>query len=311
MLGRLAAVIGIGIGTLLATVTFIGSPATAAAKPQVTITSGPTVNADNSVALAYRINRPSKSIASRECTADTATTSTSVGCGSLPVAKKSPIIVNVTLPRLADGTYTFTAQVTLSNGGQAVTTSTPFTIQSGPAPVADQQNPVVTLDWKGSKQNHGATAPPSWSPMAQTFTAGRTGSLTQITLYGSRREAGTGPLLVDIYATSGGLPTGPSLSTATYTGNGSDFGFDIPLSQSVSLTQGVQYAIAWQPDCDDYPAVYSQWAFEEGASLYQSGGIAFYAGGRALCHGCLGPGSPWAPLSVGFTSFAFKTWMTD
>ena len=45
-----------------------------------------------------------------------------------------------------------------------------------------------------------------------------------------------GPLQVDIYATSGGLPTGTSLSTTTYTGFGNQEGFDLPLSQPVSLT---------------------------------------------------------------------------
>lgn len=129
MLGRRAA--GIGAATLLAIAGFIGTATTAtAANPQVTITAGPTVNADNNVSLTYRINRQSRAIASRSCTADTATTSTSVDCGRLPVAKKSPTVVNVTVPDLADGTYTFTVRVALTDGGRGTATSAPFTVES-------------------------------------------------------------------------------------------------------------------------------------------------------------------------------------
>ena len=266
------------------------SPAAAAA-PKVTITAGPTVNADNSVSLTYSINRQSKSIASRVCSVDSATSSIRVGCGSLPATKTNPTVVNVTVSGLADGTYTFRVRFTLTGGGGAARTSAPFTIET--PPVVDQDNGFPV----GNTSNPQCFSNGTTFANAQTFTAGRTGSLVQVTLW-VYRALGSGPLLVDIHATSGGLPTGPSLSTTTYTGNGSRTGFDLPLSQPVSLTQGTEYAIVWGPPCDNTDP--SRW-FSIGATAY--------AGGQALSNPS-GGGTPWTPLSA-IPDFAFKTWMTD
>ena len=86
---RALTVSGAALVTAAAMLLFSTSPA-AAAKPQVTITAGPTVNADDSVSLTYSINRWPRAIASRVCTVDTATSHTCVGCGALPQAPRQP-----------------------------------------------------------------------------------------------------------------------------------------------------------------------------------------------------------------------------
>ena len=134
MLGTNAA--AIGIATLTALVTFTGAPAAATVpKPKVTITSGPTVNADNNVSLGYSINRWPRAIRSRVCTVDTATTHAFVSCGPLTRPASNPTRVGVTLRGLADGTYTFTVKVRFKDGRLATAQTAPFTI-AGVAPVA-------------------------------------------------------------------------------------------------------------------------------------------------------------------------------
>ena len=135
MWGRNAAVIG--IATLIAAVAFTGSPASATvpSPKKVTITSGPTVNTDNSVSLGYSINRWPRAIRSRICTVDTDNTHKLVSCGALTRPAANPTTAQVTLTGLADGTYTFTVTVRFKDGRRAAATSAPFTINTFTDPV--------------------------------------------------------------------------------------------------------------------------------------------------------------------------------
>ncbi len=131
---RALAVSGAALATAAAMLLIPTSPA-AAAKPQVTITSGPTVNADNSVSLGYSINRWPRAIRSRVCTVDTATTHAFVSCGALTKPAANPTRAQVTLTGLADGTYTFTVRVRFKDGRHAAATSAPFTIDTFTDPI--------------------------------------------------------------------------------------------------------------------------------------------------------------------------------
>ena len=246
------------------------SPAAAAA-PKVTITAGPTVNADDSVSLTYSINRQSKSIASRVCTVDTATSSTTVGCGSLPATKTNPTVANVTVSGLADGTYTFTVRFTLTGGGGGTTTSAPFTIETSPT----RRGPRESAPRRHDRELVAPSAHLNARAAARQFTAGRIGSLRSGHPDDLTAEVrGRGRSWSTSTPTSGGLATGSSRRTTTYTGNGNGNGFDLPLSQPVSLTQGTQYAIGWGPDCGAAdPATWST-----------CGGGQAYAGGQALAN---------------------------
>jgi len=294
MQGRRTAALGVAMIAVGCLVAPASSPATASVpKPTVTIVSGPTV-ADATVYMRYSINRPPQALRSRSCTVATAATRTYVGCGALPRTKASPTKVGVVLRDLADGTYTFTVRATFRDGRRAATTTRPFTIESGP-PIADQSNPNDQDPSGTFAMDVLCTA--AYDTFGQTFTAGRTGRLTLISLFGSAISDDPIPVVVDIYATDANdRPIGSSLGTGTYAGEGeAAAGFEVPLDQPVPLTQGGHYAIVWTlVGCNNPPS----WNF-------LGSNDDSYPAGETLVHD---DNEGWA--GVFGWDFYFKTWMT-
>jgi hypothetical protein len=100
----------------------------------------------------------------------------------------------------------------------------------------------------GTTTGTGITAT-SWG--GQTFTAGVTGTLVQadtIQLFCNACTGTTPNLTVSIRNTTGGLPTGADLTTATITGFSAGApSFTVTFSPSISLTAGTVYALLVRP----------------------------------------------------------------
>jgi hypothetical protein len=112
------------------------------------------------------------------------------------------------------------------------------------APNIDQQNTAGTTTGTGIISNA------NWA--AQTFTAGVTGQLVKVDfpLFCSSSPAGTPCTLnpnlnVSIRATSGGLPTGANLASASIAGNisGATATFTATFASPLAITAGTQYAL--------------------------------------------------------------------
>lgn len=129
------------------------------------------------------------------------------------------------------------------------------------------------------------------SMLAQTFTAGKTGSLTEVDLF--MNGDGAHAINATIQATSGGLPNGTVLATSGSgtppTGSGSWVPFSF--SSQPGITSGTVYAIVFSPG--NYTAVL--------------GSLNTYGGGQALIYN----GSAWQPTSgAGIPlDFAFQTYV--
>lgn len=76
---------------------------------------------------------------------------------------------------------------------------------------------------------------------AQTFTAGKTGSLNDVELYFN----GTGTITVTIQSTASGLPTGTVLATSPVTITSANGWIDFAFASPASVTSGVMYAIVF------------------------------------------------------------------
>jgi len=170
-------------------------------------------------------------------------------------------------------------------------------VPSAAAGTLDQSQPVI---------GGGATSVSNFYPRAQTFTSGVTGGVDQVDLaVGRSASFVTNPLLVEIRSVSGGLPTGPSLASASVPAASvpetifpASF-FSIAFSSPAPVTAGVQYAIvvssgncglancynlALGPAGDPYPAG-AGWASQDS-------------------------GATWSPFSAfGTTDFPFKTYV--
>lgn len=80
----------------------------------------------------------------------------------------------------------------------------------------------------------------------QTFTAGASYTITQVSLLIGRTGSPGTDCWVAIYATSGGKPTGTALVTGNFSGNAlavTAAWTDITLGAGTALTSGTQYAI--------------------------------------------------------------------
>ena len=122
--------------------------------------------------------------------------------------------------------------------------------------------------------------------IAQTFTAGMTGSLTGVQLF----LMGFGTVTASIESTSGGLPTGPALASVSASWNGVgwvDFPFAVP------VISGTKYAIV----------------FNTGANGAAEGSADTYSGGQALIvNGTWMSIQDYASSSLLF-DFAFQTFV--
>jgi uncharacterized repeat protein (TIGR01451 family) len=164
-------------------------------------------------------------------------------------------------------------------------------------PDLDQQN--TTLGTSGV----GITTT-TWG--GQTFTPSRSGQLTavDINLFCSGCTGTTPNLTLSLRATSGGLPTGADLASATVTGfnNGAAVFYTATFGTPPSLTAGTLYAIVIRPTANPSPGTYA---------LTRSGtataGSNVYAGGTRVSGAT--SGTVWSiPLTGGVSTDAgFKT----
>jgi hypothetical protein len=137
----------------------------------------------------------------------------------------------------------------------------------------------------------------------QTFTAALSGQLTRadINLFCSGCTGTTPNLTLSVRATSGNLPTGPDLATATLTGNGSGASsyFIGNFASPVTLTAGTVYSLVVRPVANPSAGTY---AITRSAS-------DVYANGQRVSSADSG-GTWTAPLTSGQTTDAgFKTYI--
>jgi hypothetical protein len=164
------------------------------------------------------------------------------------------------------------------------------------APTIDQQN--------GSLGNTGVGITVATFG-GQTFTPATSGLLTRadINLFCSGCTGTTPNLTLSLRATSGGLPTGADLASATISGfsNGSTAYYTATFAVAPSLTAGVQYALVLRPTANPSAGVYA---------LTRSG-TDVYTGGTRVAGA--GSGTVWSiPLSGGVSTDAgFKIYIQD
>ncbi|HZP66626.1 MAG TPA: carboxypeptidase regulatory-like domain-containing protein [Rudaea sp.] len=166
-------------------------------------------------------------------------------------------------------------------------------------PSLDQQN--TTLGNSGV----GITTT-TWA--GQTFTPSVTGLLTKvdINLFCSGCTGTTPNLTLSVRATSGGLPTGADLATATVTGfgSGSAVFYTATFGSPATLTAGTQYALVIRPTVNPSPGTYA--LTRSGTS---TAGSDVYPGGTRVAGAT--SGTVWSiPLTGGVSTDAgFRTYM--
>ncbi|HEY2295068.1 MAG TPA: carboxypeptidase regulatory-like domain-containing protein [Thermoanaerobaculia bacterium] len=164
-------------------------------------------------------------------------------------------------------------------------------------PDIDQQN--ITLGTSGV----GITVT-TWG--GQTFTPSRTGLLTSvdINLFCSGCTGTIPNLTLSLRATTGGLPTGADLATATITGfsSGSSAYYTATFGSPATVTAGTQYALVIRPTANPAPGTYA--LTRSGTS---TAGADVYAGGTRVSGAT--SGTVWSiPLTGGVSTDAgFKT----
>ncbi len=143
----------------------------------------------------------------------------------------------------------------------------------------------------------------------QTFTPTVTGQLTRadINLFCSGCTGTTPNLTLSVRATSGGLPTGADLASATITGfsSGAAIFYTGNFASPATLTAGTQYALAIRPTANPSLGTYA--ITRTGSSTT---GASLYAGGDRV-NGATS-GTVWTvPLTGGVvTDAGFRTFMT-
>ncbi len=142
----------------------------------------------------------------------------------------------------------------------------------------------------------------------QTFTPAVTGQLTRadINLFCSGCTGTTPDLTLSVRATSGGLPTGADLASATTTGfsNGSAVFYTANFSSPATLTSGTQYALVIRPTTNPSAGTYA--LTRSGTS---TAGADVYAGGARVSGAS--SGTAWSIQTTGgvTTDAGFRTYM--
>ncbi len=138
----------------------------------------------------------------------------------------------------------------------------------------DQQQPTTTGLAYG--------VPPQPSGLAQTFTAGLTGTLTQVDVFISNNQytlTPLPPLIVEIRDTVGGVPGNTVLATATVQPaavTAAGYFVSVTLAPGAPVVAGMQYAIvlsqtATTPALDPNRAGFYAWAILQGGDPYPAG----------------------------------------
>jgi hypothetical protein len=199
------------------------------------------------------------------------------------------------------GCFTDTTQADFQSGvaTNCDLTSSPGDVTLLNAPFIDQQS--TTLGTSGV----GITTT-TWG--GQTFTPSVTGQMTQvdINLFCSGCTGTIPNLTLSLRATSGGLPTGADLATATITGfsSGASAYYTTNFATPPTLTAGTQYALVIRPTVNPSPGTYA--LTRSGTS---TAGADVYAGGTRVSGAT--SGTVWSiPLTGGVSTDAgFKVHM--
>jgi hypothetical protein len=199
---------------------------------------------------------------------------------------------------VSSGCFTDTTQADFQAGvvNTCDLTSSPGDVMLLDAPQIDQQN--TTLGTSGV----GITVT-TWG--GQTFTPAVTGRMVSvdINLFCSGCTGTTPNLTLSLRATSGGLPTGADIASATVTGfnSGSAVFYTATFASPPTITAGTQYAVVIRPTANPAPGTYA---------LTRSGmataGSNVYAGGTRVAGAT--SGTVWSiPLTGGVaTDAGFK-----
>jgi uncharacterized repeat protein (TIGR01451 family) len=179
-----------------------------------------------------------------------------------------------------------------------VSTNIDLTTSAGDATLTnpdaiDQQNATVGTSGVGITVT-------TWG--GQTFTPATSGNLKQVdvNLFCSGCTGTTPNLTLSIRATSGGLPTGADLATATVTGfsNGASAYYTATFSPAFAVTGGTQYAFVLRPTANPSPGTYA--LTRSGTS---TAGADVYAGGTRVAGAT--SGTVWSiPLTGGISTDA-------
>lgn len=118
-------------------------------------------------------------------------------------------------------------------------------------------------------------------PLAQTFTADKSGTLTEVDLWMSWDGTGTATVIASIENTSLGKPVDPPLATATATVTSTPAWVQFFPTPLVTITSGTAYAIVFNTGsdihlctADPYTGAQS-WSDDSGWSRYGSAGSSF------------------------------------
>lgn len=209
---------------------------------------------------------------------------------ALAAAPASACLTDTTQADFQTGVST-NIDLTTSAGDASLTN--PDTVDQQNASVGTSGVGVTTTTWGG-----------------QTFTPAITGNLKQIdvNLFCSGCTGTTPNLTLSIRATSGGLPTGADLATATITGfnSGASAYYTATFSPAFAVTAGTQYAFAIRPTTNPSPGTYA--LTRSGTS---TAGADVYAGGTRVAGAT--SGTVWSiPLTGGVSTDAgFKVYINS
>jgi hypothetical protein len=170
----------------------------------------------------------------------------------------------------------------------------------------DQANVGAVQSFSARNENLICNGAISVLEVAQTFTAGHTGALDQVSLVAAPYASA---LALDVGITTlrpDGRPSDTQLGGGSYSGPGSpNFSalIDVPLSHPARVVAGHQYAIVLTTRQSDYclPLTIYGW------NLF--GAADTYVGGLAYQRGTVGGGIDWTPPLGGSNDLFFQTWM--
>ena len=233
-----------------------------------------------------------------------------VGLASLPTAAAALTLDPASqafgaIPADSTGCFTDDSQSDFEAGtpNGCDLTSDPGSVQLSDAPPSvDQSNSTIGPN---------GVAITTTTYQGQTFTPDRTGLLTQVdvNLFCSDCTGTTPDLTLSIRATSGGLPTGADLASATIAGfnDGAATYHTATFASPITLTAGTQYAFVIHPTANPSPGTYA---------LTRSGtstrGADVYAGGARVAGAASGTSwqIPLIPQIGGVSADAgFNIWL--
>lgn len=149
------------------------------------------------------------------------------------------------------------------------------------APGVDQPAPTVDQSFTGGPNDLGAIINECCAFVAQTFTAGRTGVLTGVSV--DVLGYGTSRLRVQIRTVTSEVPTETVLGETVLDSNGASLSQVITFPTPIAITAGVQYAIVLSYEGAP-PAGAGQ-----GQGSWSGGTGDQYAGGQLLAKGIVNP----------------------